>query len=83
MKEQESNKEKMIRLVEEYLGEDYDREVMEDIRRYMEECPECKVYIDSVRDTIKLYRVTREETTIPSDVSQRLFKKLNLNRFRT
>ncbi|NOZ74117.1 MAG: hypothetical protein GXO90_01895 [FCB group bacterium] len=75
-----SNKEEMIRLVEDYLGEDHDREVVKEIRQYMDECPECRIYIDSVKDTIKLYRVTQFESSIPDDVSDRLFKKLNLNR---
>jgi predicted anti-sigma-YlaC factor YlaD len=75
-----NHKEKMIRLVEDYLGEDYEREVVDEVRKYMEECPECRIFIDSVKDTIKLYRVTQTEESIPDDVSDRLFKKLNLKR---
>ncbi len=80
MKKSLNHKEEMIRKVEDYLGEDYNHEIIEEVRTHMDECPECRIYIDSVKDTIKLYRVTEDEESIPDDVSERLFKKLNLRR---
>ncbi len=73
---------KITQLVEEQLGRDIDSELISDLAIHMEECPECKIYVDSVKQTIKLYRVTKEEQSIPDDVSNRLFKVLNLNKYK-
>jgi len=44
----------------------------------MEECPECKVFYDTMQRSVKLYRVVEGECKVPDDVSDRLFKVLNL-----
>jgi hypothetical protein len=38
------------------------------------------VYVDSVEETVKLYKSIDNETDIPMDVSKRLFKVLNLKK---
>ncbi len=60
------------------MGEDIDNPICEKLAQYMEECPDCKVYYDSVRKVIKLVRSCEEEQSVPEDVSDRLFKVLNL-----
>ncbi|NOZ08345.1 MAG: hypothetical protein GXO91_05655 [FCB group bacterium] len=64
----------------EQMGEDYNQPACEKLKQYMEECPECKVYYDSIKKVIKLYRVTDETREIPEDVSDRLFKVLHLKK---
>lgn len=78
MKTDRAFKDEMYKMVEDHLGDDADKQVVREVARYMEECPECKIYVDSVHDTIKLYRVTKDDDSIPNDVSERLFKKLKL-----
>jgi len=55
-----------------------DARIIEEVAKHMEECPDCRIFVDSVKQTIKLYRVTEKETSIPDDVSERLFKVLDL-----
>lgn len=72
------HKQKMIKLVELQLGKDFNAAIIEEVAQHMEECPDCKIYVDSVQQTIKLYRTTEKQQSIPDDVSDRLFKVLNL-----
>ncbi len=48
----------------------------------MEECPECKVYYDTIQRSVKLYRVVENECELPDSVSERLFKVLDLDQLR-
>lgn len=75
-----SHNQDLIKLLEEQLGKDVDARIIREVAEHMEECPDCRVFVDSVKQTIKLYRVTEKETSIPDNVSERLFKVLNLNR---
>ncbi len=66
------------KLICQQMGEDIDAPVCDEIINHLEECPECKVHFDSVKNVVKIYRITEEEKDVPEDVSQRLFKVLNL-----
>ncbi len=69
----------MIDKIEEQLGSDFDSEIVAEVAEHMKDCPDCKIYVDSVKQTIKLYRVTETDNTVPDDVSDRLFKMLKLD----
>ncbi len=62
------------------FGKDIDSEVMENIAKHMKDCPDCKIYVDSVKHTVKIYRTTEKNQSVPEDVSDRLFKTLKLKR---
>ncbi|MBC8478905.1 MAG: hypothetical protein H8D46_00455 [FCB group bacterium] len=64
----------------EQMGDDMDNPLCEELTQYMEECPECKVYYDSVKKVVKLYKICEQEKELPEDISDRLFKVLHLNR---
>lgn len=70
---------KMMNHISEQLGSDYDKEIVAEVAEHMKNCPDCKIYVDSVRQTIKLYRVSESDTSVPEDVSDRLFKQLKLD----
>jgi predicted anti-sigma-YlaC factor YlaD len=70
----------LIRLIEEQLGRDASAELIAEVAQHMAECPDCRIFVDTVRQTIKIYRVTETEQSVPSDVSDRLFKVLKLDR---
>lgn len=67
--------------IEEQLGADAEDDLIAEVAKHMEECPDCKIYIDSIKQTISLYRTTEKEQSIPDDVSDRLFRKLDLKDF--
>ena len=68
----------MIKKIENQLGNDFDAEIVAEVAEHMRDCPDCKIYVDSVKQTIKLFRVTETDTSVPEDVSDRLFKMLKL-----
>lgn len=65
-------------MVEIQLGKNFDADIIQEVANHMEECPDCKIYVDSVQQTIKLYRSAESDQEIPEDVSDRLFKVLDL-----
>ncbi|MCK5331223.1 MAG: hypothetical protein KAK01_07435 [Candidatus Marinimicrobia bacterium] len=71
--------EKMMNKIAEQLGNDFNAKVIAEVAEHMRECPDCKIYVDSVKQTIKLYRVTESESSVPEDVSDRLFTVLKLD----
>lgn len=69
-------------LIEEHLGEDYDAELIDDVAKHLDECPDCKVYINSVHETIELYRETDSRVELPEKISKRLIKVLKLEDYK-
>lgn len=51
-----------------------------EIERHMVECENCRVVVDTLRNTVLLYHCLPPES-MPSDVEQRLFKRLDLAEF--
>lgn len=64
----------------EQLGRDIDADIIESVAQHMQECPDCKIYIDSVLETVNLYKVTESEQSLPQEVRERLFKTLDLKK---
>ena len=60
------------------FGADLNSELCQEVGALMESCPECKVYYDTMKRSIKLYRVVEDECSLPESVAERLFKVLNL-----
>ncbi len=69
---------KFLKLVEDQLGKDFGSDIIEEVAHHMEDCPDCKIYVDSVNQTIRLYRETEDQLPIPGGVTDRLFKLLDL-----
>lgn len=72
------HKASILKLVQEQLGLDLDAPLLREVAAHMEECPDCQVYVVSVRQTVELYRNTESDRSIPDDVSRRLYKVLDL-----
>ena len=59
------------------LGEDIDSEVCQELRRHLEECSDCRAYVDSLRKTVHLYRYM--PGVLPTqEAREKLFKVLHL-----
>ncbi|TFG94905.1 MAG: hypothetical protein E4H13_14170 [Calditrichales bacterium] len=61
-----------------FMGEDLDAPICKEVAEHLEECPNCKVYLDTVRKTVILCRDAEKEQQMPNDVKERLFKILDL-----
>jgi anti-sigma factor (TIGR02949 family) len=64
-----------------YLDGDLPDELCNEIERHMSDCDNCRVVVDTLRNTISLYRTTSSEADLPEAARQRLFHRLNLDEF--
>ena len=61
-----------------FMGEDLDAPVCKEVAEHLENCPKCKVYLDTVKKTVTICQETEKEKELPQDIKKRLFKVLNL-----
>lgn len=68
-------KERVLKICDE-LGEDLDSSSCKALREFIQTCPNCAAFVDSVKKTIRLYQKYRPEAS--GEVKIKLFKKLKL-----
>ncbi len=61
-----------------YVDGELARDLCAEIERHLEQCPDCRVVVDTLRKTIYLFRVNAEEPQVPAEVRQRLYAALEL-----
>ncbi len=62
-----------------YLGYDLESPMCKELHEHLQQCPECRDYVDSVKKTVKLHQDVSREAEVPLEVKLELFKKLKLN----
>lgn len=67
-------KETLIQLSD-FLDGDLDRALVEELKKHLTACDDCRVVVDTTRKTIRLYCNT-EPIPLPKDVEQRLQEAL-------
>ena len=75
----EDHNKKLSDILNNKLSEDIDNSTVQELADHIKQCEDCKVDIDTIRQTIKLVRTGDFEVLIPPNVSKRLFKVLNLD----
>ena len=63
-----------------HLGDDLDDDRCMEIRKEVNECPDCSLILDEIRGTIELYRKAMPHEKLPDDAMDRLKIKLHLPR---
>jgi predicted anti-sigma-YlaC factor YlaD len=63
-----------------FMGEDLDAPACKEVADHLASCPKCKVYFDTVRKTVTLCQEIEKVEKVPADVTERLFKVLDLDR---
>ena len=63
-----------------YLGYNLDSSMCRELHDHINECEECRRYIDSVRDTVKVCQKAHEDTRVPTAVKQALLAKIKAKR---
>jgi predicted anti-sigma-YlaC factor YlaD len=71
---------RIVKLVHEYLGENSHEELLSEVSDHMTDCPECYIYIDSVKQTIQLMRRVGSPNAYSKDIEHRLLKSLNIRK---
>lgn len=64
-----------------YLDGDLNPELCRELERHMAECDRCRIVVDTTRKTIELYHTVADSQKAPSEVKERLYKRLNLEDF--
>ncbi len=65
-----------------FIDGDLGADLCTKIERHLEGCENCRIVVDSLRKTVSLYHDTAEEQTpLPQDVRQRLYRVLDLDEF--
>lgn len=65
----------------EYVDGVIDSALCAEIEDHIADCDDCRVVVDTLKKTIYLYHKTSEKNTIPVDVRERLFHRLDLDDF--
>jgi anti-sigma factor RsiW len=51
------------------------------IEKHMSECENCRIVVDTLRKTVYLYQSDFPSESVPADVRQRLFHRLDLDEY--
>ena len=67
----------------EYVDGTLGEQICKEIERHVADCEDCRVVIDTLEKTIYLYHTTatQEPPSVPEEVKERLYKRLNLGDF--
>ncbi len=63
-----------------YIDGELEQTVCQEIEAHIESCPNCRIVLDTLRQTIHICKVDGQEIHVPEDVRQRLLKRLELDR---
>lgn len=64
-----------------YIDGQLESELCQMLEKHLAGCDNCKIVVDTLRRTVYLYQVTAPEPEIPSDVRERLFRRLDISDF--
>ncbi len=59
-----------------YLEEDIDTPLCQELLQHMEECPECKHNITTIRKTVALYRQSQSSAHLSPEIKRKLIAQL-------
>jgi predicted anti-sigma-YlaC factor YlaD len=62
-----------------YVDSTLEGEICAEIERHLQECENCRVVVDTLRKTISIVHDINCDPSMPEDVRERLYKRLNLD----
>lgn len=71
----------MLSTLCDYVDGDLSAELCADLERHMQECQRCRVVVNTLKKTIELYQETAEDSEMPEEVRERLYLKLDLDKY--
>ena len=80
-KNEHKNCRKLLGSISEYVDGELSEELCSALEHHLEECEDCRIVVDTMKKTVYLYHATAENVSIPSDIRQRLYKKLDIEEF--
>jgi anti-sigma factor (TIGR02949 family) len=61
-----------------YVDGTLNDELCQELDRHLSECQDCRIVVDTLHKTVSLYKKCAEDTEVPGEVRERLFRVLNL-----
>ena len=74
--------ESLLSSLSDYVDGTAQDEICRELERHLSDCENCRVVVDTLKKTVYLYQ-TNPDNDLPTDVRERLFKRLNLDDFLT
>ncbi len=71
----------LLSSLSEYVDGDLSEALCQEIERHMAGCEDCQIVINTLQKTVNLYHKATALPDIPSEVRDRLFKRLDLDEF--
>ena len=71
----------LLESLSDYVDGALESALCSELERHLEGCENCRIVVDSLRKTIYLYQVTAMPPSMPEDVRQRLYRRLDLGEF--
>jgi hypothetical protein len=68
---------RMLGVLSDYLDRREKIRLCRRVEEHLKECPECRMYVDTLKKTVVLYRSLGDEK-VPGPVQKRLFKTIRL-----
>ncbi|MCH8125177.1 hypothetical protein IIC38_04345 [candidate division KSB1 bacterium] len=59
-----------------YLEEDFDSVICQDLKDHLEECPDCKENVESIRSTVDMYRKSNPDVPLSQEMKKKLINQL-------
>jgi len=75
------NCENLLGSLSEYIDGGLSPELCQELEKHLAGCENCRVVLNTTKRTIDLVHEPEARSTIPEDVRERLFKRLNLDDF--
>jgi len=71
----------LLGALSDYIDGELGSALCSEIEQHLQGCEDCRIVVDSLRKTVYLYKVTADTPGMPTDVRERLYKRLDLNEF--
>jgi anti-sigma factor (TIGR02949 family) len=71
----------MVDTLSEYIDGELSPELCKSLEKHLADCKDCRVVVDTLKKTIELYKMESDKESIPPQVKERLYAKLNLDDF--
>jgi hypothetical protein len=72
---------RLLASLSDYVDEVLEEELCSELEHHLSGCEDCQVVVDTLRKTISLYHSTATPPPVPTEVRERLYKRLNLEDF--
>jgi predicted anti-sigma-YlaC factor YlaD len=71
----------LLNSLSDYIDGDLQQALCETIDAHMADCENCRIVVDTLRKTVYLYQTSTDVPEMPTDVKERLYRRLDLSEF--